>query len=415
MRKTDADSSGHTMAQRRGAQALRVGGVVGLALTALVIALVARHGALTERADAGPSGVTQSSSRLGARAAAAAATRDSLATPRQIVRPPEPRRASEKEYAAAAAAGTGTGTRAASRAGAARDEASPSSPAPPPKTYSFSVVRKFPHDPFAFTQGLVFLAPDTLFESTGSVGGPSTVREVDLTTGAVRNRRELSREHFAEGLALVSGGAELAQITWRSGRGFRYDRTTLEPIEAFDTPLEDGWGLTVDPHDENRWIVTDASEHMRFVERPRGAAEDDEEGEDSDSRVASSRLALAESVPVRDGDRSIRFTNELETIGEEVWANVIETECIARVDPRSGAVVGWVDMTGLRDALDPGAPTKAGVLNGIAADEKSGRIFVTGKNWPNLFEVTVHETDADLEEVRKTCWPPMSLPQYGYP
>ena len=271
MRKTDADSSGHTMAQRRGAQALRVGGVVGLALTALVIALVARHGALTERADAGPSGVTLSSSRLGARAAAAAATRDSLATPRQIVRPPEPRRASEKEYAAAAAAaGTGTGTRAASRAGAARDEASPSSPAPPPKTYSFSVVRKFPHDPFAFTQGLVFLAPDTLFESTGSVGGPSTVREVDLTTGAVRNRRELSREHFAEGLALVSGGAELAQITWRSGRGFRYDRTTLEPIEAFDTPLEDGWGLTVDPHDENRWIVTDASEHMRFVERPRG-------------------------------------------------------------------------------------------------------------------------------------------------
>ena len=396
MRKTDADSSGHTMAQRRGAQALRVGGVVGLALTALVIALVARHGALTERADAGPSGVTLSSSRLGARAAAAA-TRDSLATPRQIVRPPEPRRASE-----------------ASRAGAARGEAS-ASPAPPPKTYSFSVVRKFPHDPFAFTQGLVFLAPDTLFESTGSVGGPSTVREVDLTTGAVRNRRELSREHFAEGLALVSGGAELAQITWRSGRGFRYDRTTLEPIEAFDTPLEDGWGLTVDPHDENRWIVTDASEHMRFVERPRGAAEDDVEGEDSDSRVASSRLALAESVPVRDGDRSIRFTNELETIGEEVWANVIETECIARVDPRSGAVVGWVDMTGLRDALDPGAPTKAGVLNGIAADEKSGRIFVTGKNWPNLFEVTVHETDADLEEVRKTCWPPMSLPQYGYP
>ena len=96
MRKTDADSSGHTMAQRRGAQALRVGGVVGLALTALVIALVARHGALTERADAGPSGVTLSSSRLGARAAAAA-TRDSLATPRQIVRPPEPRRASEKE------------------------------------------------------------------------------------------------------------------------------------------------------------------------------------------------------------------------------------------------------------------------------------------------------------------------------
>ena len=94
----------------------------------------------------------------------------------------------------------------------------------------------------------------------------------------------------------------------------------LEPIEAFDTPLEDGWGLTVDPHDENRWIVTDASEHMRFVERPRGKAEDDAEGEDSDSRVASSRLALAESVPVRDGDRSIRFTNELETIGEEVWA-----------------------------------------------------------------------------------------------
>ena len=222
--------------------------------------------------------------------------------------------------------------------------------------------------------------------------------------------------HASAHMAFHGGGTFDARWLGCGGGEFEsLSHEEVEPIEAFDTPLEDGWGLTVDPHDENRWIVTDASEHMRFVERTRGAAEDDAEGEDSDSRVASSRLALAESVPVRDGDRSIRFTNELETIGEEVWANVIETECIARVDPRSGAVVGWVDMTGLRDALDPGAPTKAGGLNGIAADGKSGRIFVTGKNWPNLFEVTVHETDADLEEVRKTCWPPMSLPQYGYP
>ena len=152
----------------------------------------------------------------------------------------------------------------------------------------------------------------------------------------------------------------MAQITRASGRPSRYDRTTLEPIEAFDTPLEDGWGLTVDPHDENRWIVTDASEHMRFVERPRGPRKMMWRGRICCSRGASARLALAESVPVRDGDRSIRFTNELETIGEEVWANVIETECIARVDPRSGAVVGWVDMTGLRDAPRSGRADQGG-------------------------------------------------------
>ena len=172
------------MAQRRGAQALRVGGVVGLALTALVIARVAAPRALTERADEGPSGVTSvpfssaSSAPRGRRRLAR-----SLATPTD--RPPAgTRRASEPADCRRRRRGNGNGNPAA-HAGAPPRERRRCwrSPAPPPKAKALS-VGGFPHDPFAFTQGLVFLAPDTLCESTGSVGGPSTVREVDLTTGA---------------------------------------------------------------------------------------------------------------------------------------------------------------------------------------------------------------------------------------
>ena len=117
---------------------------------------------------------------------------------------------------------------------------------------------------------------------------------------------------------------------------------------------------------------------------------------------------------VRDGERKIRFANELETVRGEVWGNVIETECIVRVDPKTGNVLGWIDLTGIKKKIEP-APGRGDVMNGIAYDEAGDRVFVTGKRWSMLFEVTIVPSDASLNETRARCWPAESMPQYGYP
>ena len=364
MRSSEHESSGlmggRDAARAKHTRAVRAVAVVGLALTALAIFGLARHGALAEQRPDVPStsGVT-ASPKLGL---------DVL----EVTRPDPVPEASP---------------------GAKGALASPNSPLEP-KVYTYEIVNKYPHEPRAFTQGLIFRAPDTLFESTGSVNGPSTVREVDLVTGIVRRKTEMDRAYFAEGLTMRDG--KLAQITWRNSKGFYYDPTTLERVGEFDTPLRDGWGLTTDP-DGDALIVTDASEHLHFVDPSSDPA-----------------WTLVRSTPVTDGDRTIRFANELETVGDEVWANVIETECIARIDPKTGTVVGWIVMDGLRDMCDP-ASLKAGVLNGIARDDENDRTFVTGKQWSNLFEVRVEESDMGLDEARRKCWPPTTLPQYGYP
>ena len=292
---------------------------MGLALTALAIFGLARHGALAEQRPDVPStsGVT-ASPKLGL---------DVL----EVTRPDPVPEASPRAKGALA---------------------SPNSPLEP-KVYTYEIVNKYPHEPRAFTQGLI-PAPGHLFESTGSVNGPSTVREVDLVTGIVRRKTEMDRAYFAEGLTMRDG--KLAQITWRNSKGFYYDPTTLERVGEFDTPLRDGWGLTTDP-DGDALIVTDASEHLHFVDPSSDPA-----------------WTLVRSTPVMDGDRTIRFANELETVGDEVWANVIETECIARIDPKTGTIVGWIVMDGLRDMCDP-ASLKAGVLNGIARDDENDRTF----------------------------------------
>jgi len=264
-----------------------------------------------------------------------------------------------------------------------------------PKVYTYKVIKSYKHDPKAFTQGLIYQAPDTLYESTGSVNGPSTVREVDLTTGEVRNKNALGTSHFAEGLAL--SGDKLALITWRSPQGFLYDRKTLAKVGEFKTPLRDGWGLTNDPTSD-MLIVTDAGDSLHFL------------------KTAGDRYVEDRATQVKDGERVIRFTNELETVGNEVWANVLERECIARIDPQTGKVVGWILMSGIRDGLDPAHVAAANVLNGIAHDPDTGRVWVTGKLWPNLFEVEFEEVPpSELERARAACHPPVSLPQYGYP
>lgn len=227
---------------------------------------------------------------------------------------------------------------------------------------TYEVVRTYPHDPGAFTQGLVF-HEGVLLESTGQY--PSTVRRVRLEDGTVLARRELGLQYFGEGLALV--GDRIITLTWRSGMGFVWALDDLRPLSAFAYPGE-GWGLT---HDGERLIMSDGTDQLRFL--------------DPATFVEQGRVSVtADGAPVR-------MLNELEWIDGEVWANVWMEDRIARIDPATGRVAAWVDLTGLLPAVDRTPDTD--VLNGIAWDAEGQRLFVTGKNWPTLFEIRVIDRD----------------------
>ncbi len=224
--------------------------------------------------------------------------------------------------------------------------------------YTYRVVKTYPHDPAAFTQGLIYLA-GVLYEGTG-LYGRSTLRKVKLETGQVLQEKHIEEQYFGEGI--TDWGGELIQLTWQSGVGFVWDRGTFSMKKRFSYPGE-GWGLT---HDSKRLILSDGSPVLRFLD-PQTLAE-------------KGRLA------VLDGRRPVINLNELEWIKGEIWANIWQSERIARISPQTGQVVGWIDMTGLLSAADR---RETDVLNGIAYDEKTDRIFVTGKLWPKLFEIKV--------------------------
>jgi glutamine cyclotransferase len=229
--------------------------------------------------------------------------------------------------------------------------------ATPIPVYGFEVVRVYPHDPAAFTQGLVFRDGE-LLESTGRY--PSTVRRVRLEDGVVLQQRELDEAYFGEGLTAV--GDRVLTLTWKGGKGFIWDPETLEPEGEFAYAGE-GWGLT---HDATRLILSDGTAALRFL--------------DPATLVETGR------VPVTLQGRPISRINELEWIEGEVFANLWQTDYILRINPTTGAITGIIDLTGLmpdRSGLDP---TDA-VLNGIAWDPEGRRLFVTGKNWPKLFEI----------------------------
>jgi glutamine cyclotransferase len=229
--------------------------------------------------------------------------------------------------------------------------------ATPVPVYGFEVVRVYPHDPEAFTQGLVFRNGE-LLESTGRY--PSTVRRVRLEDGVVLQQRELDEEYFGEGLTAV--GDRVLTLTWKGGKGFIWDPATLEPEGQFAYAGE-GWGLT---HDATRLILSDGTAALRFLD--------------------PATLAETGRVAVTLDGRPVRQINELEWIEGEVFANVWQTDYIVRINPATGAITGIIDLTGLmpdRSGLDP---TDA-VLNGIAWDPVGRRLFVTGKNWPKLFEI----------------------------
>lgn len=226
-----------------------------------------------------------------------------------------------------------------------------------PPHYAVRIVATYPHDPEAFTQGLLF-SDGYLYESTG-LHGKSSVRKVDLETGQVLRIHMLSNDVFGEGLTLWQG--KLIQLTWRSGIAFVYDRDTFLRVGEFRYHTE-GWGLT---HDGQSLIMSDGSSVLRFL-NPESFTEE--------RRIE----VLAQGNPVQN-------LNALAYVKGEIYANVWQRDAIARISPTTGSVLGWLDLSRLRSALGPAR--KAEVLNGIAYDAAQDRIFVTGKYWPKLFQI----------------------------
>lgn len=224
-------------------------------------------------------------------------------------------------------------------------------------TYTYQIINAYPHDPNAFTQGLVFQR-GVLYEGTGR-NGYSSIRLTDLETGSVLHQRDLDAEYFGEGITIWQD--RLIQLTWQSGVGFIYDLATFAPLGSFSYPGE-GWGLT---HDDQRLIMSDGTDVIRFL--------------DLESLTENGR------IQVHDQNGPVLHLNELEYINGEIWANIWQTNTIARISPQTGQVVGWIDLTGLLNPADLTQP--ADVLNGIAYDAAQDRLFVTGKWWPKLFEI----------------------------
>ena len=223
--------------------------------------------------------------------------------------------------------------------------------------YGYEIVNVYPHDPAAFTQGLLF-DEGQLYESTGLYGG-SSIRRVDLTTGAVLSMTTIPAEYFGEGISIVND--TLYQLTWQEQTGFVYDKKSFALEGRFTYPTE-GWGMTFDGE---HLIMSDGTARLYFWD--------------------PATLATVGTVDVYDDKGPVVRLNELEFIQGEIFANIWQTDLIARIDPATGAVVGWIDLTGLLPAADRTPTTD--VLNGIAYLPAGDRLFVTGKNWPKLFEI----------------------------
>jgi glutamine cyclotransferase len=224
--------------------------------------------------------------------------------------------------------------------------------------YSYTIVKSYPHDPAAFTQGLQYVG-GIFYEGTG-LNGQSTIRKVKPDTGEVLQRRPLGPEHFGEGITLFQ--STLYQLTWQSGLAFAYDANTFAPKRNF-TYRGEGWGLT---HDGTNLIMSDGTDELRFLD--------------------PATFKERRRVKVTAGGQPVKELNELEYVKGEVFANVWQTDFIARIEPKSGKVTGWIDLRGL---LSPRERTGTDVLNGIAYDPEGDRLFVTGKLWPRVFEITL--------------------------
>jgi glutaminyl-peptide cyclotransferase len=235
-------------------------------------------------------------------------------------------------------------------------------PDPVRREYGYKVVHAYPHDAEAFTEGLFYL-DGFLYESTG-LEGRSSLRKVKLETGEVVRKYDLPPQYFGEGI--VNWKNQIVQLTYKSEIGFIYDLSTFALKGRFEYPGE-GWALT---QDGKHIIMSDGTPQLRFW--------------DPETLKETSRLTVTdEGTPVKN-------LNELEYVKGEIYANVWLTDRIARIDPANGTVKSWIDLTGL---LDPAirATGQPDVLNGIAWDSKNDRLFITGKKWPNVFEIRLVE------------------------
>jgi glutamine cyclotransferase len=231
--------------------------------------------------------------------------------------------------------------------------------------YGYRVVHAYPHDTGAFTEGLFYL-DGYLYESTG-LEQHSTLRKVDLETGQVVQQISIAPQYFGEGI--VAWGHKLIELTWRSHVGFVYDLATFQRLGEFHYPGE-GWALT---QDGRRLIMSDGTAQLRFLD--------------------PATLKETGRLKVTDNGRPIDNLNELEWVKGEVYANIWQTDRIARIDPKTGHVLGWIDLSGILPAAER-TPGVTDVLNGIAYDARRDRLFVTGKMWPKLYEITLVKTGA---------------------
>jgi len=233
-------------------------------------------------------------------------------------------------------------------------------PAVPVHADGYQIIHTYPHDPQAFTQGLIYV-DGHLYESTG-LNGRSSLRMVDLTSGQVLQKHELPSEYFGEGL--TDWDSTLIQLTWTSHRALVYDRFSFS-LERTFTYSGEGWGLT---HDALNLIMSDGTAYLSFL--------------DPKSFRVVRRIHVTD-----DSGQAVDNLNELEYIHDEIYANVWQTDEILRISPRTGKILQRIDLTGIIDKRE--LHGEGAVLNGIAYDAAGDRLFVTGKLWPKLFEIKI--------------------------
>ncbi len=230
-----------------------------------------------------------------------------------------------------------------------------------PKQYGYRIIHTYPHDKEAFTQGLIF-DKGRLYEGTGQKG-ESNLREVELETGKVIRQHNLDNSLFGEGITILND--RIYQVTWQNKVGFVYDRSTFNVLHKIEYPME-GWGLTTIG---DKIVLSDGTNVLYFIE--------------------PEMFTVVSRIEVYDNEKKVDSLNELEYIKGEIWANIWMTDLIARIDPLSGKVLSYVDLKGLLPDNERNGDTD--VLNGIAYDKETGRIFVTGKKWPKLYEIKISE------------------------
>ncbi|MEM7009570.1 MAG: glutaminyl-peptide cyclotransferase [Thermodesulfobacteriota bacterium] len=225
--------------------------------------------------------------------------------------------------------------------------------------YGYKVVNTYPHNTDSFTQGLV-IDNGVLYESTG-LNGKSGIQVVDIETGEILRSHKISDRYFGEGIAIVDN--HIIQLTWRAKKGFVYDKETFDPIKTF-TYKTQGWGIT---YDGTHLIMSDGSDKLYFM-NPK-------------------TYKVVGELQVYDQRGKVGRLNELEFIDGQIYANIWGTEKIAIINPKTGIVNSWIDLSGILNKAD--IKTRIDVLNGIAYDKEQNRLFITGKLWPKLYEIQI--------------------------